>query len=157
MQVQEVQLLKDANALIEFFKEAYKARYNTEPVLEHPLPLTIFLKGLVRKFGMEKTRGLVKFYLTHPGDRDWWQRNGHSAAIFEKDIEVINAGYSLQTRGGGAKPATNDLRISIETLCPNCNTWFTVVCMASVVDKVAHTQWCEPCIDAFQLDAASIL
>ncbi len=145
----EVTALKQADNVVEEFRALYKQRYGADPILDSPLELQIFLKGLIKKMGEDRTRELVRYYLRNDGHMGWWAGKGHSVKIFKTEIEAINASYALTNRPKAAGTGYNPM-ITFDTGCPKCERQFPVTCRASDADKHAYTTHCPACTDGPQ-------
>lgn len=149
----EVDLVNGSNLAVEAYKEAYTKRYGSPPLLEGEsrMPLYLFLRKVVRQYGLEKTMGLLSFFLKSNGNRDWWLNCGHSAKCLESDFAAIHAAFCVHQdkRRGALAASANieivDQKIAFITRCYQCQQDFEIVCLGSEMGDKAHLTLCRAC------------
>jgi hypothetical protein len=137
----EIELTKQSNLLLDRYCEFYVSRYGVAPIGLTAADRTI-LRDLVREVGLVRAEDLCKFYFEQKGEDDWFLRRGHSIAVFRDSLSILNA---LMGRKSIPSVPRNKLRIAIWTSCknPRCNNRLLVEGDANEVERLPYSQYCE--------------
>jgi hypothetical protein len=140
----EVQSQQRANELLDYYQLLYRNRYGIDPVIQSLAVAYTTLKDLERKVGTAMVRAMLATYLESNGDNDWYKRNGHSLAVFQKNIEVIASQVGLRTKRASAGKT---LRINLATMCanPRCGNRVYIECNSDEVDRMVYSESCPQC------------
>lgn len=138
----DVRALREANIVLDLYRELYETRYGSKPVFHNIQAVTTTFKDIIRKVQPEplsRVLAMTKQFMRT--DNDYYKRRAHAPDVFLKDIQAISAATKPEQPAG----ARRGLMVNIDTQCPTCNAWFKLDVNTNEIErKFAYTK-CKSC------------
>lgn len=131
---------EDLQSAIDTYKELYVEKYQREP-LSQQIGVAV-LRALVRQHGLDKILALLRQFFAGNGDKDWYQRQGHSMECFAKSMGSLNAALGTVEK---KEHRQRTLMLSVDSVCPKCKEYFKLILNAKDVGLKTHFTLCPSC------------
>jgi len=137
-------LLNEAHVqeLFDYYRRAWEKEHKGPLVVQSYNGAKTLLRDVLRATSGDKVRTLRMLDLFFNPSKTYYKKMGHTLELFKHDMQQLAAESSIVN---AAATALEPLRIKVETLCPECGTYFELECSVGDVDKVVLVTPCERC------------
>lgn len=147
-----VEAQAQAKALIEVYRQEYKARFGALPLMPNEAADRTFLTSLIKQVGATFAGSLIRQYLKMNGEGKegtWFLDHGHTLGILEKNIASVHATLALTQKQTATVLGFNPV-VEFLTRCPKCEVEFNIRCRGADMHKHAYTALCPACDESPQ-------